>query len=88
MNPDLTSFGKFTFVTYTIPTVLMMFKSFKIGPMLLVIAAVLLGIILPMRIAVTMLPVTIVEACLLMTMPFIPFLIGGTSVRAMSWLGQ
>ena len=61
---------------------------FKIGPMAVVVTAVLLGIILSMVIAFTMLPMAIVKACLLMTMPSIPFIIGGTTVRTMSWWDQ
>ena len=84
MNPSVRSFGKLTLVTYTIPTVPVMSMSFKIGLMFLVIAAVLLGIILSMVIAITMLPIATVKAHLLMTMPSVPFIIGRTVGRTMS----
>ena len=48
---------------------------FKISPMVVVIAVVFLGIILSMLIAITMLPMAIVKAYPLMTMPAIPFII-------------
>ena len=76
MNPGVRSFGKFTLITYTIPTVLMMSILFETGLMAMVDAAVLLGIILPMVVAFTMLPMAIVEAHPLMTMPAIPFVTG------------
>ena len=56
--------------------------------MVMVNAAVLLGIILPIVVPVTMLPMAIVEAHLFMTMPAIPFIIGGTIVRTVPWWGQ
>ena len=65
-----------------------MSMSFKIGLMSLVIAVVLLGIILSMVIAITMLPVAIVKALLLMTMPSIPFIIGGTTVSTNILMGS
>ena len=84
MNPGASSFGKFTLVTYTIPTVPVMSMSFETGLMSLVIAVVLLGIVLSMVIAITMLPMAIVKAHPCMTMPAIPFVIGITIVRTMS----
>ena len=51
-------------------------------------AVVLLGIILSMVIAITMLPTAIVKAHLLMTMPSIFIVIRETIVRTMSWRGQ
>ena len=61
-NSGVRSLCKFIPITYTIPTVLVMSISFEIGLMLVVITVVLLGIILSMVIAVTMLPMAIVES--------------------------
>ena len=84
MNSGVRSFGKFILITYTIPTVLVMSILFKIGPMLVVSAAVPLGIILSMVIAITMLPMAIGKAHPLMTMLTSSFVIGMTIVRTMS----
>ena len=59
----------------------MMSILFETGPMVMIDAGVLLGIILPMVVAATMLPMVIVEAHLFVTMPAIPFIHGGTIVR-------
>ena len=84
MNSGVRSLGKFTLITYIIPTVPVMSISFKIGLMAVVVAAVLLGNILSMVIAITMMPMAIVKAHPLMTMLAIPFIIGMIIVRTMS----
>ena len=81
MNSGVRSLGIFVLVTYTIPIVLMMSILCETGPMVMVNAMVLPGVILPMVVAVTILPVAIVEAHWLMGMPSIPFMFGVTIVR-------
>ena len=56
--------------------------------MTMVNAAVLLGIILPMVVTVTVMPVAIVKACLLMTMPSIPFVVSGSHCEDYALMGS
>ena len=88
MNSGVRSLGRFALIAYTIPFVLMMTIPFETGPMVMINAAVLLDIILPMVVAATMLPMAIVKASLLVTMPAIPFIIWGTIVRTVPRWGQ
>ena len=76
------SLGIFSLVVYTVPIVLMMSSiPCETGSMAMFDVVVLLGIILPMVVALTILPMDVVEAHTLMSIPVIPFIIKGTIVR-------
>ena len=77
MDSGFRPLGKLALITYTIPIVPVMSIPYETGPMVMVSAEVLLGIILPMVVVVTILPMAIVEASPLMTMPAILFIIWG-----------
>ena len=89
VNPGVRSLAMLNLVAYTVPIVSMMCSiPCETGPVVMVDVAVLLGIFLHMVVALTILPMSIVEAHLLMTMPAIPVIIRGTIVRTVPWWGQ
>ena len=67
-------------MTYSVPAVPVMSIPFMVSLMLVVIAAVPMGITLFMVVGVTMLAMAIRKSCLLVTMLAIPLVIGMTIV--------
>ena len=80
MNLGVRSLGKCVLPTCTIPTAQLVTIVSKSCPMVMVYAGTLIGLILFVVIAISMLPMAMMKAHLPLTIPAIPYRIGGTTV--------
>ena len=80
MDPGVRPLGKIMLCTCTNPTAPVVTTMSKNCPMVMVCAAVLIGLDLFEVIATGMLPMPMMKAHLPLTIPVIPYGIGGTTV--------